>query len=113
MDKKEIKKRSTISIDVGVDENHVPIELKWKAQDNDEGGKCKALMLALWDEKEDNTIRIDLWNKDMSVYDMQRFFHQSFLTMADTYARATGQSEISAEIRNFAKDFAERTKIIS
>ena len=49
----------------------------------------------------------------MSVYDMQRFFHQSFLTMADTYARATGQNEVSAEIRNFAKDFAERTKIIS
>jgi len=109
----EIKKKSEIKIEVGLDANHVPVKMSWHAEDGGDGGDCKALMLAFWDEKEENTMRIDLWNKEMNVFDMQRFFHQSFLTMADTYARATGQEEIAKEIKAFAKKFAESTKIIS
>lgn len=109
----DIKKTSEIKIEVGLDENHIPVKMTWSAEDGAERGVCKALMLALWDEKEENTMRIDLWNKDMNVYDMQRFFHQSLLTMADTYGRATGQEEVVSEIKTFAKKFAEKTRIIS
>jgi gliding motility-associated protein GldC len=109
----EIKKTSKIVIEVGVDENHVPVRMNWKADDAGESGACKAMLMALWDEKEENTMRIDLWNKEMNVFEMQRFFHQSFLTMADTYSRATGQEEVAKEIRAFAKSFAEKTGIIS
>ena len=109
----EIKKKSNINIQVGLDENHVPLKMKWHADDSNEGGNVKAMMLTMWDEKDDNTVRIDLWNKEMNVFDMQRFFHQSILTMADTYARATGQEDIAKEIRTFANDFAEKTKIMS
>jgi gliding motility-associated protein GldC len=109
----EIKKKSNINIQVGLDENHVPLKMKWRADDSNEGGDVKAMMLTMWDEKEENTVRIDLWNKEMNVFDMQRFFHQSLLTMADTYSRATGQEDIAKEIRTFANDFAEKTKIMS
>lgn len=111
--KDDIKRKSNINIEVGLDENQVPVKMKWHADDSDEGGDMKAMMLTMWDEKEENTMRIDLWNKEMNVFDMQRFFHQSFLTMADTYARATGQEEVAKEIRSFAKTFAEKTKIMS
>lgn len=109
----EIKKKSTITIQVGLDENHVPLKMKWHADDSNEGGDAKAMMLTLWDEKDENTIRIDLWNKEMNIFDMQRFFHQSLLTMADTYSRATGQEDIAKDIRSFAGQFAEKTKIMS
>ena len=110
---KEIKKKSTITLEVGLDENHVPVEIQWNASDNGGGGKCKSFMLSIWDEEEENTMRIDLWNKEMSVYDMQRFFHQTLLTMSDTYKNATGQEKIAEDIRAFARKFAEKTDLLS
>jgi gliding motility-associated protein GldC len=32
------------------------------------------MMLALWDQSYKNTLRIDLWTKDMPVDEMKRFF---------------------------------------
>jgi gliding motility-associated protein GldC len=109
----EIIKRTRIEFEVGLDENHVPLEMKWKADDGGGNGSCKAVMIALWDEKEENTMRIDLWNKEMNIYDMQKFFHQSFLTMGDTYSRATGDDEAAREIRKFASEFARKVGLIS
>ena len=108
----EIKKQTTINLQVGLDENQVPVDMKWQASDGGGEGTCKAIMLSLWDEKDENTMRIDLWNKEMSIYDMQRFFHQSLLTMGDTYERATGQKEMAIEMRAFAKKFAEKSGLI-
>ncbi len=106
---KDITKRTKIEIEVGLDEHNVPTELKWFSEDGNQGGECKAAMLSIWDAEEENTLRIDLWNKDMDVYDMQRFFHQSLLTMGDTFERATGGTKAAAEIREFAEKFARTT----
>lgn len=110
--KDEVKLRTRIEINTGLDENRVPVEMAWTASDGGGQGECKALMLALWDEMDANTMRIDLWTKTMSIYDMQRFFHQSLLTMGDTYERATGQRELAEEIRSFAKTFAQKAGIM-
>lgn len=109
---KEIAKKTTIEIEVGLDENQVPVQMDWKASDGGGAGSCKAFMLALWDGEEENAMRIDLWDKEMSIYDMQRFFHQTLLTMSDTYARATGQKELSSEMQAFAQKFAEKAGIL-
>lgn len=106
---KKITKQTEIKIDVGLDDNHVPLDIRWKASDGAGEGQCKALMLAMWDKKEENAMRIDLWDMDMSIYDMQRFFHQTLMTMGDTYERATSEKEHAAEIRKFAAEFARKT----
>lgn len=36
---------------------------------------------------------------------MNDFFFQTFMTMADTYQRATNQTELADEIRTFSKSF--------
>lgn len=110
---KDIYKQTRIELNVGLDENHVPIAMDWNASDGGGEGKCKAVMLAMWEADEANTMRIDLWDKEMSVYDMQRFFHQTLTTMADTYDRATGQKEIGKLMRNFAANFGRETGILS
>ena len=46
-------------------------------------------MMSIWDPKENTSLRIDLWTKEMLVDDMKRFFYENFMTMADTYQRAT------------------------
>ena len=42
---------------------------------------------------------------------MKRFFHQTFLSMADSYDRATDEKEMAEDIRDFALYFAERQKL--
>lgn len=108
----KIAKQTEIKIEVGLDENHVPLDIRWKASDGAGAGQCKAVMLSMWDKEEENAMRIDLWDKDMSIYDMQRFFHQSLLTMGDTYERATSEKAQAAEIRKFAAEFARKIGLV-
>ncbi len=100
-------KTADIRLTVSLDDNHVPERIDWVAQDNGEQGTSKAVLLSLWDEKEKNTLRIDLWTKDMTVEEMKAFFHQNILTMADTFHRATGEEKMAAQMRDFAAYFAE------
>jgi gliding motility-associated protein GldC len=106
-------KKSEIKFTVTLDENNIPENIKWEATDAGEDGSktCKSVMLSMWDPKEFNTLRIDLWTKDMLVDEMKRFYHQSLLTMADTFERATGEDKMADAMRDFSKYFAERMKI--
>jgi len=107
-------KRSDITISVSLDENQVPDKIKWKADGTqDELAEAKAMMLAFWDKKENNTMRIDLWTKDMLIDEMKQFFHQTLLTMADTFEKATGEAEMSRDLRDFCDYFADRLQILS
>ncbi len=84
--------------------------LRWSATDAPLPGEqdARAMILALWDAEERNSLRIDLWTKEMSVEDMNDFFFQTLLTLADTYKNATNNLEIMSDIKHFAREFAEK-----
>ncbi|MGZ4044211.1 MAG: gliding motility protein GldC, partial [Bacteroidia bacterium] len=63
--------------------------------------ECKSVMISLWDAKENNTLRIDLWTKEMTVDEMKKFFHQNIMTLTDTYVRATNDNATADAVRNF------------
>ena len=71
---------SEIKFFVELDENRVPEKLLWTAN---EGGvaleEAKAVMLNIWDSRAKESMRIDLWTKEMPVDEMKIFFHQTFL----------------------------------
>jgi len=98
---------STITIDVQLDEGKVPKQILWKASDNgtDRAERAKAMMISFWDGADKSALRIDLWTKEMMVDEMADFFYQTFMTMADTYSRATQQAELAEDIKTFAKTF--------
>ena len=100
-------KTSDIHLSVHLDANNVPERIEWEAEDNGAKSNSKAVLLSLWDEQEKNTLRIDLWTKDMTVEEMKAFFHQNILTMADTFERATGEGKMAAQMRDFGAYFAE------
>ena len=81
---------SEIKFLVELDDNRVPEKLMWSAKD---GGvdqeEAKAIMLSIWDSKVKETMRIDLWTKDMPVDEMKIFFHQTLVAMSETFKRAT------------------------
>ncbi len=103
---------STISIDVQLDENRIPEQIFWKASDStaDMEQQAKAMLLAFWDGADKSALRIDLWTKDMMVDEMADFYYQVFMTMADSFQRATNQPQLTADVKSFAKEFMKRFK---
>lgn len=101
---------STITIDVQLDPDKVPQMITWKATDSttDMAQKAKAMMISFWDGSDKTALRIDLWTKEMMVDEMADFFYQTMMTMADTFNRATKQTALVDEMKEFAKTFYTR-----
>jgi gliding motility-associated protein GldC len=106
--------KSEIKFNVTLDEERIPQAINWEATDSGiEGVKdCLATMITVWDKREKTTMRIDLWTKDMLIDDMKRFFYESLITMADTYKRATQETELADEMKKFAHEFAKKGNIL-
>ena len=103
---------SKIEFTVGLDENKVPEKLHWSAE---EGGisneEAKALMISVWDSKTKDTLRMDLWTKDMPIDEMKQFFHQTLVSMTGTFERATNDEKMTATMRDFCDYFAEKLEL--
>ena len=99
--------RSSINIDVILDSDRVPEQISWNATDTtaENARKAKAMMLAFWDGADKTALRIDLWTKEMMVDEMADFFYQTFMTMAETYNRATQDQGLTNDMKQFAKEF--------
>ncbi|MEZ7497590.1 gliding motility protein GldC [Flavobacterium sp. Arc3] len=106
------KKRSEIKFLVELDENRVPEKLMWTAEDGGvELEEAKAIMLSVWDSKAKESMRIDLWTKEMPVDEMKIFFHQTLVAMSDTFQRATGDEKMADTMRDFCEYFAEKLEL--
>ncbi|THD68893.1 gliding motility protein GldC [Robertkochia marina] len=107
-----VKHTSDIKISVGLDENKIPEELRWSAQDGGvDQAKAKAVLLSIWDSAQQETLKIDLWTKDMPVDEMKKFFHQTLVSMSNTFERATQDEKMSATMRDFCDYFAEKLEL--
>lgn len=104
--------KSEIKIQVELDENKVPEILRWTAQDGGIANEiAKAMLLSVWDSRSQETLRIDLWTKDMPVDEMKVFFHQTLVAMADTFERATDEKKMADTMRDFCAYFAEKLEL--
>lgn len=106
-------KTSEIKFLVTLDDTKMPDKIEWKADDSEftDFREAKTMMLSLWDKNEKVTLGFDIWTKEMIVQDMNIHFHQTFSKMADTYQRATNNSEVGDMIKKFAADFADKLKL--
>ena len=103
---------SEIKLKVGLDENRVPEELTWSAEDGGvDNEKAKAMLLSVWDSKNQESLKIDLWTKDMPVDEMKTFFHQTLVTMADSFMKATQDEKMTATMKDFCDYFAEKLEL--
>jgi len=108
-------KHSSIEIEVGLDEENVPVRIEWRAEDSPEGRRareCKAMLVALFDKETKDTFKIDLWTREMQVLEMDRFFFQALRAMADTYFKATQNAKLAADLQRFVQYFGEETEIL-
>lgn len=104
--------KSTIQLQVELDDNRVPEKLTWTAEDGGiDNEEAKAMLLSVWDAKTKETLRIDLWTKDMPVDEMKQFFHQTLVAMSDTFNRATQDEKMTATMKDFCDYFAEKLEL--
>jgi gliding motility-associated protein GldC len=105
--------QSRIQIDVALDDDKVPERITWKATDQVEAGtEAKAFLLAFFDKESRDTLKIDLWTKEMQVFEMDRFFYNTLKSLADTYFRATGNEKLAGAMQQFARYFGEEVEIV-
>nr|WP_298794439.1 gliding motility protein GldC [uncultured Allomuricauda sp.] len=103
---------SEIKLTVGLDENRVPETLTWSAEDGGvQNEDAKAMMLSVWDSKNQESLKIDLWTKEMPVDEMKVFFHQTLVTMTDTFMKATQDEKMTATMKDFCDYFAEKLEL--
>ncbi|EAR00802.1 gliding motility protein GldC [Maribacter sp. HTCC2170] len=103
---------SEITLKVGLDENRVPEELTWSAEDGGINNEdAKAMLLSVWDSKNQESLKIDLWTKDMPVDEMKVFFHQTLVSLSDTFMKATQDEKMTATMKDFCDYFAEKLEL--
>ena len=103
------KKQSNISINIELDTNNIPEKIQWQASDGQqELTDCKAAFLSFWDSKSKDTLRIDLWTKEMRADEMKFFFYQMLMSMSETLERATNEDKMAADMRDFCQHFAQK-----
>ena len=107
-----IKQTSEIKFNIGLDENKIPEKISWTAEDGGiANSESKALMISVWDHLKKDTLRMDLWTKDMPVDEMKQFFHQTLVSMANSFERATDDHKMSETMRDFCDYFAEKLEL--
>jgi len=105
--------KSEIKIEVTLDENRHPSEIKWRADDsNQKENHSKAMLLSFFDKESLETLKIDLWTNDMQIDEMDRFFFNTLKSMADTYYRSTNNQKLASQMQSFAHFFGQEIGII-
>jgi len=110
-----VGKKSEIKIQIGLDEGNVPAQIKWQSNDGPLAGKeqeAKAMLLSFFDKENLDTLKIDLWTKEMQVMEMDRFFFQTLRALADTYFKATQNNKLATDMQRFVHYFGEQTQIL-
>lgn len=108
-------KKSQIKIDITLDDKNIPDNISWVASDHPDGDhphSAKAILVSFFDKEHRDTLRFDLWTKEMQVQEMDRFVYYTLKSMADTYFNATGNKELSEQMQQFAQFFGKTTEIV-
>jgi gliding motility-associated protein GldC len=104
-----MSRTAEIKLKVELDGDNLPTRIEWQATEAKSDGPvpCQSMMLSLGDAENKTTAAIDLWTSDTTVDDMNLHFYQVFHKMADTYLRATKNSQVAKLIHDFGDGFGE------
>jgi len=105
-------KKSTIRFDVELDQNNIPERITWDATDKpaDTPSDTKSLSVSLWDSQQKNTMRIDLWTKDMPVDEMKRFYIECLGGIGQSMLTSTGDEKMANEINALCDRLVEMVR---
>lgn len=106
-------KKSSIQFSIELDENNVPEKITWDATDKPDGiSESKSISISLWDHEQKNTLRIDLWTKDMPVEDMRRFYIDCLGGLAQSSLTSTGDEVMAKEMNALCEKLVKMVSTI-
>ncbi len=106
-------KKSKIVFDIELDKENIPEKISWTATDNPEGdtpSETKAVSIALWDQTQKHSLRIDLWSKDMPVDEMKKFYIECLAGLGDSVKRSTGDETMAMKIHELCENLVDHVK---
>lgn len=108
-------KKSKIQVEVTLDDDKVPMQIRWKAEDGNIPGfrEVKSIFLSLYDTESEETMKLDLWTKEFRVDEMDKFVFQTLRTMADSYYKATNNGDMANHMVQFTQFFGTETGILT
>lgn len=105
-------KESEIKFRVELDKDNIPEKIYWDADEKEVPGysETKSISLSLWDDNNKNTLRIDLWSKDMPLDEMKRFYIDCLGGISQTILNSTGDEFMAGEINDLCDKLVEHVK---
>src|ERR1700712_2558600 len=105
-------KKSNINFVIDLDDKNIPERIEWDATDKPEKGpsETKSISINLWDHAQNNTLRIDLWAKDMPVEDMKKFYVDCIGGMAQSVLSSTGDELMAQEMNALCEKLAKHIR---
>ena len=104
----EQKNHARMIFNVEMDENRIPKRIFWTTNEGGQLNSAAAMVVNLWDAKEKNSLKMDLWVKDLPVNEMTQFFYQSLMSLSETFERATGNDFIVAKMKTVCKEISDK-----
>jgi gliding motility-associated protein GldC len=103
-------RKEEINISVDLDNNNICERILWDASNTPEEGtsEAKGMLLALWDDGGRGTAKIDLWTKEMDIFEMKRFIIETISGMADTVRQATDDDLMATELEILCQQLSKR-----
>ena len=111
-------KKAEIKLEVELDAQNVPESIMWSSTDGEgtEQLPAQAMFLALWDSQYKNSLRIDLWTKEMPYDEMKRFFYETLQTLGDSFIRASGgdpmAEKVIGDLRDYCAHYADKMDVL-
>lgn len=98
-------RQEEILFNIELDDDNIPEKINWRSavDDNAELSETKAISISLWDHNQKNTMRIDLWTKDMPVEEMKKFYIDSIGGLGQSLLTATGDEYMAGEMNDLCE----------
>jgi len=103
---------SDIMFRVHLDDDNVPEKIEWDADQKEVRGwsETKSISVSLWDQESKNTMRIDLWTKDMPVSEMKRYYIDCIGGLAQSILNSTGDELMAQELSEVCDRLVQHVK---
>ena len=100
--------KAQINIKVELNKDRIPERIQWQADEALEGQEqeTKAMRLSIWDEKEQQTLRLELWTNQLRIDEMKRFYIDMLGDMSQSILNATGDTFMSEQLRKTCEELA-------
>ena len=98
-------KLSEIRFKIELDDDNVPEKIFWNATNGASAGleETQAISLSIWDQLRRETLRIDLWGKEMPINEMKRFYIDTIGGLANSIRTSTEDTYMADEMDKLCK----------